>query len=241
MPEHRKKVSVLYAKARAHDDRAFLELIALDPRYLCSELGLLFISRWQSSVDMIPRRHDNPSRAHLQSISRMLLKPFDARGVRLESVTPGVVSLWYHAARILFSGVRRIAKKQCNGKSAAARVRWADEFRRAIARLPATMTIPDDSREGFLIHIGSVDGHIERHGAREQFSSHAVLGSRPNELAVSFVTLMCGLEARAIYTRMKEERSVWVLWPNSKGAFGVLPAHLPRKLEDYSPVEKLLH
>ena len=112
---------------------------------------------------------------------------------------------------------------------------------KSISRLPGTVTIPDDSREGFLIHIGLVDGHIDRQGAREQFSSHAVLGSRPNELAIAFVTLMCGLEARAIYTRMKEERSVFVLWPTSKGVFGVLPAHLPRKLEDYSPVEKLLH
>jgi hypothetical protein len=43
----------LYEKAIAEDDeRAFQELISRDPRYLCSTLGLYFISGWRADLDI---------------------------------------------------------------------------------------------------------------------------------------------------------------------------------------------
>ncbi len=50
-PEWLKKTIKLYQKALGGDDRAFQELISRDPRYLCSSLGLYFISCWRAALD----------------------------------------------------------------------------------------------------------------------------------------------------------------------------------------------
>ena len=42
----------LYEKALEGDEKSFQVLISRDPRYLCSDLGLLFISKWRSEINI---------------------------------------------------------------------------------------------------------------------------------------------------------------------------------------------
>src|SRR5262245_33824239 len=49
--EWKHKNELLLGKAKEGNEKAFLELVSRDPQYLCSDLGLFFVCKWQAELN----------------------------------------------------------------------------------------------------------------------------------------------------------------------------------------------
>jgi hypothetical protein len=113
----------LYEKARnENDEEAFLELISRDPRYLCSDLGLFFITLW----------HFRLGRAHGYRYVRLGIETFSKHLEKLSEIHPILVK------EIRRSLDRRLEEKARDRKTIQ---RWAPQLcSKAVCWQPAQYT-----------------------------------------------------------------------------------------------------
>jgi hypothetical protein len=244
-PEWKRKNTLLLKKAMAGEDKAFLQLVARDPQYLCSELGLYFVSKWQAGLNGLyalatwtPSSGnsndrldlmDCQARKNLGLISSMLLKPFDLRGKRPGSPEDRTKASYY-AALILFAGLKRLSRLHA---SAEKRCHWIDDFRANIENIPPS-EVSVESKEGFLFHIQDVIRQVKKWPS--EFSSLNIVNSTPGSLATLFVGKSLNVQERTLRKVLKS--SAVISWETKTGFLGITKPE--RRLEAYAPVAKLL-
>ena len=239
-PEWKRKNAILLKKAQAGDGRAFLELVGRDPQYLCSDLGLFFVCQWQAELNAVysiassapsftSMVKEHPSRACVESISSMLMRPFDRRGQKA-GPRDEEVKICYYGALVLFSGLKRLSQ-QITAKS---RVAWADDFRKKIAQVVAS-EIRGDSKDGFFIYVQRV-GTLATEKWPNEFDSMCILNTPAHVLASRFVGKLLNIQERTMRERLKGD--ALITWNLNGHWCGIVKPNL--KLEDYSPVQAIL-